>query len=173
MRDKLRRRYQVDKEVTRNGYFEGEIALSELTRLNDLLYREFTDREDRKIAVRFEFLRNEYGVSVLVGRLRANLELECQRCLEALEMPVELDFELMIDAGEVLLRDSSLDSIDSEDGYIDIYAVVEDEMMLALPLVAMHENTACNEHWPAAENEFETGNKDNPFAVLEKLKTTD
>ena len=27
MRDKLRRRYQVQKEVARNGYFEGDIAL--------------------------------------------------------------------------------------------------------------------------------------------------
>jgi uncharacterized protein len=173
MRDKLRRRYQVDREVARNGYFEGEIALSELTRLNDLLYRESTDPEDRKIAVRFEFLRNEYAVSVLVGQLQANLELECQRCLEALAMPVELDFELMIDAGEDLLRDSSLDSIDSEDGYIDIYAVVEEELMLALPLVAIHEDTACNEHWPAAGNESESAEKDNPFAVLQQLKTTD
>lgn len=173
MRDKLRRRYQVDREVTRNGYFESEIALSELRRLDDLLYRDFSGREDRKIAIRFEFLRNEYGVAILVGQLRANLELECQRCLKALGMPVELDFELMVDAGDVLLRDSSLDSIDSEDGYIDIYAVVEDELMLALPLVAMHEDTACNEHWPAAENEPEAGNKDNPFAVLQQLKTTD
>ena len=173
MRDKLRRRYQVDKEVTRNGYFEGEIALSELTRLDDLIYRNLSDDEDRKIAIRFEFLRNEYGVSVLVGQLQASIELECQRCLEALEMPVELDFELMVDAGEDLLRDSSLDSIDSKDGYIDIYAVVEDELMLALPLVAMHEDTACNEHWPAAGTEPEAGNTDNPFAVLQQLKTTD
>ena len=173
MRDKLRRRYQVDKEVARNGYFEGEIALSKLTRLDGLLYRDSAGREDRKITIRFEFLRNEYGVSILVGQLQASLELECQRCLEAIEMPVELEFELMVDAGEDLLRDSSLDSIDSEDGYIDIYSVVEDELMLALPLVAMHEDTACNEHWPAAETDPEAGKTDNPFAVLQQLKTTD
>ncbi|MGD8418848.1 MAG: YceD family protein [Gammaproteobacteria bacterium] len=169
----MRRRYQVDKEVARNGYFEGEIALSELTRLDGLLYRDSTGRENRKIAIRFEFLRNEFGVSVLVGQLQASLGLECQRCLGAIEMPVELEFELMVDASDDLLRDSSLDSIDSDDGYIDIYTVVEDELMLALPLVAMHEDIACNEHWPAAESGSEAANKDNPFAVLQQLKTTD
>jgi uncharacterized protein len=173
MRDKLRRRYQVDREVTRNGYFEGEIEHSELTRLADLLHPDFADRENRKVAVRFEFLRNEYGVSMLVGRLEANLALECQRCLEAFELPVSLDFELMVDAGEELLRDSSLDSIDSDDGYIDICTVIEDELMLALPLVALHEDTSCNEHWPDAEAESGAGNRDNPFAVLQQLKTTD
>jgi len=173
MRDKLRRRYQVLKEVTQNGYFEGEIALSDFKRLGDLLYPDFVDGDGRKIAVRFEFLRNEYGVSTLAGQLQANLDLECQRCLEALEMPIELDFELMVDADDDLLRHSSLDSIDSEDGYVDIYAVIEDELMLALPLVALHEDTACNEHWLAAGTEPEAENRDNPFAVLQQLKTTD
>ena len=166
----MRRRYQVVREVARNGYFEGEIGLSELTRLGDLLHAESAER---KIAVRFEFLRNEYGVSTLVGHLQASLELECQRCLEALEMPVSLDFELLVDAGDDLLQDRSLEAIDSEDGYVDIYAVLEDELMLAMPLVALHEDTACNQHWPAADAESETGNRDNPFAVLERLKTTD
>jgi len=171
MRDKLRRRYQFQKEVSRNGYFEGDIALSELTRLGELLYPGETGHEDRIIAVKFEFVRNEFEIPMIEGQLQTSLELECQRCLQGLEISMELDFRLMIDADDELLRDSSLDSLYSDDGYIDVFEVVEDELILAVPLVALHEDNACNAHWPASESEATA--KDNPFAVLQQLKTTD
>ena len=171
MRDKLRRHYQVQKEVTRNGYFEGEIALSELSRVGELLHPGKPDLEGRKIALKFEFVSNESEIPMLVGRLETNLELECQRCLNALEWPIALDFSLMIDASDELVLNSSVDTLYSEDGFIDIVEVVEDELILAIPLVAMHEDTACNKNWQVAESE--SAIKDNPFAVLQQLKTTD
>jgi uncharacterized protein len=173
MQDKLRRRYQVQKEVTRNGYFEGEIALSKLERLGELLHPGDGGHDDRKISVTFEFVRNEYDIPMIKGQLRTSLELECQRCLQPLDMPLELEFELMIDASDELLRDSSLDTIYSDDGFIDIFEVIEDELILAAPLVALHEDSSCNEHWQASASEPEAAAKENPFAVLQQLKTTD
>jgi uncharacterized protein len=173
MQDKLRRRYQVQKEVTRNGYFEGEIALSKLERLGELLHPGDGGHDDRKISVTFEFVRNEYDIPMIKGQLRTSLELECQRCLQSLDMPLELEFELMIDASDELLRDSSLDTIYSDDGFIDIFEVIEDELILAAPLVALHEDSSCNEHWQASASEPEAAAKENPFAVLQQLKTTD
>ena len=171
MRDKLRKCYQVQMEVTRNGYFEGEIALSELGRLAELLHLVESDLEGRKITLKFEFVRNEYEISMLVGHLETSLQLECQRCLKAMELPMTLDFNLMIDASDQLVSEASVDTLYSDDGFIDIVEVVEDELILAIPLVAMHEDTACNENWQVSESE--TAIKDNPFAVLQQLKTTD
>ncbi len=173
MRDKLRRRYQVHKEVTRNGYFEGEIALSELTRLRELLPLETPGCEGRAVTVRFEFVRSEYDISMITGRLETSLELECQRCLKALDVPMKLDFNLMVDPGDELLHKNGVDSLYSEDGHIDIFDLVEDELILAIPLVAMHEDTACNEHWQATANEPAVADRENPFSVLQQLKTTD
>jgi uncharacterized protein len=158
-------------EVTRNGYFEGEIALSELGRMAELLGLEESDLEGRKIALKFEFLRNEYEISMLVGHLQTSLQLECQRCLKAMELPVTLDFSLMIDASEELVSDAGVDTLYSDDGTIDIVEVVEDELILAIPLVAMHDDISCNENWQASESEAAV--KNNPFAVLQQLKTTD
>jgi uncharacterized protein len=110
---------------------------------------------------------------MIKGQLRTSLELECQRCLQSLDMPLELEFELMIDASDELLRDSSLDTIYSDDGFIDIFEVIEDELILAAPLVALHEDSSCNEHWQASASEPEAAAKENPFAVLQQLKTTD
>ncbi len=173
MRDKLRRRYQVQRELTRKGYYEGAVALAEMTRLGELLYSADSGRNERQVEVRFEFSRNEYDVPMIAGRLQTSLELQCQRCLQALDMPLELDFRLMIDASDELVRDSSLDTLYSDDGFIDLYEVVEDELILAIPLVPLHEDVSCNEYWLAADSEAEPAEKENPFAVLRQLKTTD
>ena len=173
MRDKLRNSYQVQKEVAQKGCFEGEIKLSELKRLGELIPLEALCVQDRNVDVNFEFLRNEFDVTVVAGRLQTSLELECQRCLKPLEYPMTVDFRLMIDANDEIVRHSSEDTLYSDDGYIDIAEVVEDEMILALPLVAMHDNTACNEDWQVTELQTETPIKANPFAVLQQLKTTD
>jgi uncharacterized protein len=90
---------------------------------------------------------------------------------------MELDFRLMIDASDEIVRQSSLDTLYSDDGYIDITEVVEDELILAVPLVAMHEDTACNEDLlikgQLTDSQSEAAVKENPFAVLQQLKTTD
>ena len=171
MQGKLPRRYQVHKEVARNGYFEGEIALTALDRLTEFLYPESSTWQQNVVLLKFEFSRNEFDTPMVSGRLETCLELECQRCLEKMELPVEIDFRLMIDASDELVRESSVDTLYSDEGFIDINEVVEDELILAIPLVATHEDQACNEHWQASDSESPAS--ENPFAVLQQLKTTD
>ena len=181
MRDMLRKSYQVQKEVAQNGRFEGNISLSELKRLGELVHFEAADSKGPGIAVSFEFVRSEFDTPMLVGHLQTSLDLECQRCLKPIQTPMELDFRLMIDASDEIVGQSSLDTLYSDDGCIDIVEVVEDELILAVPLVAMHEDTACNEHWPLSgphtgpltDSQSEAAEKENPFAVLQQLKTTD
>ena len=169
MRDKLRKSYQVAKETSQNGYFEGVIPLADMERLAEFLYPEETANTDQ-VSVDFEFIQSEYDLPLVRGRLEALLALQCQRCLGKLDFPVSIDFKLLIDADEDTLKACSLDTLYSEDGYIDIVEVVEDELILGIPLVCMHEDSACNEHWLASE--ADAGVKENPFSVLEKLKTT-
>ncbi|MDH3220006.1 MAG: YceD family protein [Gammaproteobacteria bacterium] len=169
----MRRRYQVQKEVTRNGYFEGEFAQSELHRLQEFLHPEDSAPSGRDVAVSFEFVRSEFDVPMIVGKLKTSLDLECQRCLGRLEMPMELEFQLMIDADDEMVRASSIDTLYSDDGFIDVFEVIEDELILAIPLVALHENIECNEYWRVAASAPETADRENPFAVLKQLKTTD
>ena len=173
MRDKLRRRYQVQREVARGGVFEGEFALSELTRVGELLHRDTADEDPGRVRVRFEFRRNEFDIPMISGRLETSLELECQRCLRSLRMPLGQDFRLMIDADDEMQRVSGIDSLPSEEGSIDLFDLVEDEILLAIPIVAMHEDSGCNEYWPDPSTDSGAAERDNPFAVLAQLKTTD
>jgi uncharacterized protein len=173
MQDKLRKRYQVQKEVTQSGRFEGEIELSELKRLGEMLYPGNASRREQKIALDFEFTRSEFDIPMLAGHLQTRLVLECQRCLQPLELPMELDFKLLIDANDDIVRHGSEDTLYSEDGYIDIAEVVEDEVILAIPLVALHADSACNSNWQASASATEPAKPENPFSVLQQLKTTD
>lgn len=173
MRDKLPRRYQASKEIAQRSNFEGELALVGMERLREMLYPGDAAYLAGKISIRFEFARNELGVPMVRGQLLSELALECQRCLGAIALPVNLDFSLLIDASDEMVQQSGLDTVYSDDGYIDIVNVVEDELILGLPLVALHEDESCNKYWLAAESNSEVAVRENPFSVLKHLKTTD
>ncbi len=166
MQEKLRRRYQIQKEVSRGGYFEGKIEAGDLSRLSEFLLPDAA-----KISVEFNFNQSEYDLPVVEGRLEACLKVECQRCLKTMEIPLEIDFKLLVNAGDDLVARSSLDSVYCEDGKIDIFEVVEDELILGLPLVTMHDDLTCNKFWPTQEEDSGQAAKQNPFSVLAKLKT--
>jgi len=173
MRDKLRKRYHVHKEVAQGGRFEGEIALSDFERLGELLCSGGSDGQERKVIVNFEFTRSEFDTPLLVGHVQTGLTLECQRCLQPMELPLSLDISLLVDASEDMIRQGGRDTLYSDEGYIDIAEVVEDEIILALPLVAMHDDTECNSNWQVSAAAADSAEKENPFAVLQQLKTTD
>jgi uncharacterized protein len=165
MQDKLRQRYQVQKEVSRGGGYEGTIWVEKLARLVEFLHS-----DNATIAIEFEFTKNEYHASMVRGKLDTSLSIECQRCLQPMEKQLLIEFNLLIDAEDEMVAESSLDTIYSEDGYIDIFEVAEDELILALPLVNTHDDLACNEYWPVEQQQSQQL-RENPFSVLEKLKT--
>lgn len=166
MQDKLRRHYQIQKEVSRGGFFEGIIDVGELSKLAGFLLS-----DQANIVVEFSIRQSDYDAPLLEGRLEAELTLECQRCLEAMEIPLQIDFKLLINADDDVVAESSLETVYSEDGTIDIFEVVEDEIVLGLPLVIMHDDVACNKFWQTQEQGSERATKENPFSVLAKLKT--
>jgi uncharacterized protein len=166
MQAKLNRLYQFKKESSQRSYHEGVIALDELSRLTEML-----KSDQAEIQVRFTFSDSEYDRSMVKGHVIAELSIECQRCLKPVLQLVELDFELLIDASDNIVQISGVDTLYSEDGNIDIFDVVEDELILGLPLVALHESGRCNEYWHVSDDVQTETDRENPFLVLKKLKT--
>jgi uncharacterized protein len=109
---------------------------------------------------------------MVTGQIKTRLQVECQRCLLAMPVDIELEFSLLIDATDDLVRESSIDTLFSDEGFVDIFEAIEDEIILALPLVTMHENETCNKHWLAAEETQGPVVNENPFSVLKELKKT-
>ncbi len=78
--------------------------------------------------------------------IEGTLELTCQRCLGPLAQAVDVDHVLLLarDATELERLDAEpgCDAILAE-GKLDLLALVEDEVLLGLPLAAMHAEGEC------------------------------
>jgi uncharacterized protein len=103
---------------------------------------------------------------MLTGQIR----LCCQRCLGEMSYPIVSSawFEVVVDES----TDPELDGEDEVDYLVasdrfDVEALVEEELLLCLPLAPKHEDGAC-----VGNADSITGQKQNPFQVLKGLKST-
>lgn len=105
---------------------------------------------------------------------RAALRLVCQRCLQPVEAVVDIDRPLRFVAGEA--QAAALDAESDEDVLVlsrslDLRELVEDELLLELPLVPRHE--ACPAPLAAGAGPASAEDapaRPNPFAALAALK---
>lgn len=135
--------------------FQGELPLATFRRLAENIK---PARGSAWYRVRFE--RDQKGRAWVQGRVRATLPLTCQRCLEAFGFPVERQWRLALirqPAEEALLAEGE-DAFLVTDPGMRLAELVEDELILALPLVPRHadyehcsmpDNPAADEMEPA------------------------
>jgi uncharacterized protein len=105
---------------------------------------------------------------------QADLPLQCQRCLTPVVVTVEAERAFVFVADEATAE--ALDDESEEDVLVisrdfDALSLVEDELILALPLVPRHD--VCPQALPtaAADAAFEAASeRPNPFAALAALK---
>ena len=100
--------------------------------------------------------------------------LQCQRCLQPMRQPLQVERTFRFVRDEAQAEAEDLDS--DEDVLaltraLDLQALVEDELILALPLVPRHE--VCPDPLPMPEDDLDEQPGDeavNPFAKLAVLK---
>ena len=149
--------------------FEGRLPLAALDRLRDSLC-------DAEGEVRFalDFDRDALQVPYVEVRIEAQLPLECQRSLRRFELPVRLVQRLGLirdEAEEAALPEGYEPLLVPADGLLRTAELVEDELILAVPVVAVAPGTdAMERDWPADEEEQR---KASPFAALAALKRDD
>lgn len=112
------------------------------------------------------------GTRYLSGTIRGAVELQCQRCLEPLRFPLDLEFRLGIvrsnEAAQALHARYEPLIVGAEP--TRIAEIVADEVLLALPLVPAHDADARCHEFVKAYRSPEDATRDNPFAVLAGLK---
>ena len=105
---------------------------------------------------------------------KTEVPLTCQRCLKTVEQALEVDrsFRFVKDEATAEAQDDESEEdllVLSKD--FDLLALVEDELLMALPLVPMH--TSCqSEHAPTSkdDSDADVDAKPNPFAVLATMR---
>lgn len=146
-----------------------------LARLSRLLESACDDRGQLLGSLRFS--RDPRGLPRLQGQLSATVALTCQRCLAPVDtaLVADVDLYLLGDERQAERLQDEEDYVVCEDGRCLLLELLEDELILALPLVPRHEACAPEIMSALAPAEPETvveKPRDNPFDVLAVLKKT-
>lgn len=99
-------------------------------------------------------------------------EAACQRCLQTVQLPLQIEgwYRFVRDEAQAAELDAELEQdVLVLSRAFDVREWLEDELLLALPIVPMHEQ--CPEALPlSGEPAEEEAPRKNPFAVLAGLK---
>jgi DUF177 domain-containing protein len=133
--------------------------LSELPRLQDLL----ADARG-SVRARFAFSKLEAGRTGATVAVQAAPRLVCQRCLQGFELPLTSDSEIEFAMSDA---DASVESPREiylmSDGSVSLRELAEEELLLALPVVAACGTPEVCGRAPVPEE------RQRPFAVLQDL----
>lgn len=118
---------------------------------------------------------NDIWMHLVAG---ANLPLCCQRCMGAIASPIALDrWYRFVATEDIALAedDAAEEDLLVLEPQLDLLALLEDELLMALPVVPMHERCPGQQESGTDQNEPHELNhreerRPNPFAVLTQLK---
>jgi uncharacterized protein len=103
-----------------------------------------------------------------------SIPLTCQRCMTPVDSAIEVDqWYRFVDTEEIAMAedDEAEEDLLVMEPQFDLLAVLEDELIMALPVVPMHEVCPVAVPMRAGEaDEVVAPEKPNPFAVLAQLK---
>ena len=106
------------------------------------------------------------------GKLETRAGLRCERCLEIYEVTLQPQVDACVVWSEEQATNlsSELDPWLGDNERIDLARMIEDELLLAIPLMPVHEINECQgrSSWSTAGPE-ETEERHNPFADLASL----
>ena len=136
-----------------------------------------------------EILNADLQVRILVeksGRyvgvdcdIEGDVTVECDRCLEPLEMPIDTQVRLSVKFGEEEASEIGSENerevvfVKEDDAELDMSQVIYDYACLALPMQRVHEEGECNpetmKYYGVGETPETVEEESNPFAALKDL----
>ncbi|ADU68794.1 23S rRNA accumulation protein YceD [Pantoea sp. At-9b] len=130
---------------------------------------------DSDVECAMSFAVDNQRLAVLQGTADVQVTLLCQRCNQPFPHQVHISycFSPVSTEEQAEALPEAYEPVDVDDfGEIDLLAVIEDEIILALPVVPVHDS----EHCEVSDADMVFGQlpaeaeKPNPFAVLASLK---
>lgn len=156
---------QVDvwRMVSGRRCFSGHIALADLPRLRDSLAH-----QDATVAYELAFDIDEFDQAFVELLVQGELPLICQRTLEVYRQPVTVSLRLGLirrEDQEAALPPGYEAYVVPPDGQIALADLIEDELILALPLVPARPDSVTSR-----DEDDERVERANPFAVLKTMR---
>ena len=162
---------QIDprKLALKGALLEGQVEIADLDRLASAVNRVVSP-----FAASIQFEVDESGQPFAKGMASVEVELTCQRCLDPLRINLQADFSL-----QIIWSEDQFANVPPEhepwvvvDRFADPIAMVEDEILLALPSVNYHKVGHCtgNALKPDGLDTGEVMATKSPFSILAQLK---
>lgn len=154
---------------------DGQLPLATMPRLTKSL-----QSNEGLIDVKMAFDMDEIGTPYMRGEFTTSVSVLCERCMESMMLDLDVDCLLAMVSSERKVEGlaEQYDPWILEDSDpVLLSTVIEDELILSLPLVPRHSDVCIpDEAWSAGDNEDESIEADkpaspSPFAVLSTLKT--
>lgn len=169
----LPKRIDPRKLAEREVRFESIVQVADLANLVDCLAN-----PDGELSVELQFGKDEQRLRTIVGSAKGKVHMACQRCLEPVEVEVEATFNLAIALTEEQAKQQPrhYDPLILEEDEIELYPVLEEELILSLPMVPYHQDCSVQTSFGDIDETAEAGEADassdktNPFSVLAQLK---
>ncbi len=148
--------------IQKNETIHGALDLSDFERVI-----RSQNRQIGKVEAEIKINSLERNKLALLGHLKYHLAFSCQRCLETIEQDYDFNFQLIIVKFESLLSTLTED----EDGVVcdeslDLIQLLEDEILLRLPMIAKHDDCAGLKQEDKTED---SEGVQKPFASLKDL----
>lgn len=160
------------KVFLQEGKICGNLSLEQLPRFRDSLIS-----EKAEIWIELSFDTNQSKQRIISGSIRAAVEVSCQRCLEPLEIELSDDIMLVLLHDEALAEklEPQLDPWICEDHKLELASLIEEQLLLCMPIVNYHASKDCVsalQYTSAEEKGDSLGNAktESPFSVLSSLK---
>lgn len=152
---------------------QGKIRIAELPQIVGL-----TSQPDNLLKVMMSFSKSSLQYPLLEGTVEGEIVQTCQRCLGDTITKIDEKFTLLLVTSEIAqtAEQEGHDIFEYDEATIDTIGLIEEEVMLALPIVAKHESV--DECLPIAQKWMKNKehvaadqHKQNPFAKLKDLKS--
>lgn len=168
----LPRQADARKLAASGAVYEGSVKVAELGRLAQALAA-----DGGSVDFRLQFAVTEEGTLKLDGHIDTRVTVLCQRCLEPMEIPLVSDFSLGVVHSDEKAKHlpSHLEPLVVEEDCVDTQVVLEDEVLLCLPIVSYHAEADCKRKagYQSADEAVVAPvepERNNPFDVLAQLK---
>jgi uncharacterized protein len=142
----------------------GTIPPRDLGRLSDVLFS-----HEGKLDFLLQGGVYAQGRPELKLHVEGELMLACQRCMGLIRHPIDLRAHFVIVPNEDMMPapEEEQDDVDYlvADQHFDVVALIEDEILLGMPMAPLHEVAECGVDAATAKEQ-----KESPFKVLQGLK---
>jgi uncharacterized protein len=148
----------------------GFLLIKELPRLCSSLYS-----DEGEVNADLAFGIDEEGIRYVKGHLEAQLTLQCQRCLESFKYEIIADFlsGVVHTEKEALQLPERYDPLIVTDGSLILRDMIEEELIVSLPIVSMHDAKQCKTKLPleSSSGVIAEAEKESPFKVIEFMRS--